>query len=401
MRVLQICNKAPYPPNDGSSIAIYNMGDGFIANATDLHVLTINTKKHFKDDSGVPENYKSKSHYQSVYRNTDVTAIGAFTNLFSGNSYFISRFVFKEFEDAIIAKLKANEFDVVQLEGLFVALYIPVIKKYTKAKIVLRAHNVEFLIWERHLRNEKSALKKWYLGMQTKRLKKFELNVLKDLDAIVTITDIDKDFFRELGFKKPIYTCITGVDVNLYKQKNSINVKPKTIFHFASMDWMPNQEAVEWFLSNCWQTVHKAVPDAKLVLAGKEMPESILKLNLPNVLVIEKVADSKTFYNEHQIMLVPLLSGSGLRIKIIEGMAYGKAIISTAIGAEGIKYTNNKNIIIANTPQEFSEAVIRVLQNEDVRTALEKEAQLFAENEFDNKKVVSGLVEFYKNTLHV
>ncbi|HRD37448.1 MAG TPA: glycosyltransferase family 4 protein, partial [Bacteroidia bacterium] len=81
---------------------------------------------------------------------------------------------------------------------------------------------------------------------------------------------------------------------------------------------------------------------------GRDMPEKFRKLNLPNVMVIEKVADSKTFYNEHEIMLVPLLSGSGLRIKIIEGMAYGKPIVSTAIGAEGIKYTHGKNILIAN-----------------------------------------------------
>lgn len=401
MRVLQICNKAPYPPNDGSSIAIYNMGDGFIANDIELHVLTINTKKHFKDDNAIPENYKTKSHYRSVFRNTDVTAIGALLNLFGPQSYFISRFCFKEFENAIIEKLKSNTFDVIQLEGLFVAPYIQVIKKYSSAKIVLRAHNVEFLIWERHLKNEKSALKKWYLSLQTRRLKKFEMQVMRELDAIVTITDIDKEFFQELGFKKPIYTCITGVDVAAYQQKNQATLKPKTIFHFASMDWMPNQEAVDWFLKNCWQKVHQAVPDAKLILAGREMPESLLKLNMPNVLVIEKVADSKTFYNEHQIMLVPLLSGSGLRIKIIEGMAYGKPIVSTAIGAEGIKYTNGKNILIANTANEFSEAVIRLLKNDLVRENLEKEAQLFAEAEFDNKKVVSGLVDFYKNTLHV
>lgn len=401
MRVLQIANKAPYPPNDGSSIAIYNMGVGFIANATELHVLTINTKKHFKNDSEVPTDYKTNSHYQSVYRNTDISLVGAISNLFSSDSYFISRFYFKEFEEAIIAKLKTNAFDVIQLEGLFVAPYIETIKKYSKAKIVLRAHNVEYLIWERHLKNETSLLKKMYLGLQTHRLKNFELKVLQQIDAIVTITDIDKQFFKDHGFTKPIYTCITGVDVEAYKTKISEVKKPKTIFHFASMDWMPNQEAVDWFLANCWKQVHSAVPDAKLVIAGRNMPEKLVKLNLPNVLVIEKVADSKQFYNEHEIMLVPLLSGSGLRIKIIEGMAYGKPIVSTAIGAEGITYTNGKNILIADTATDFSEAVIALLKDDNKRQALEKEARLFAENEFDNKKVVSGLVDFYRNTLHV
>jgi glycosyltransferase involved in cell wall biosynthesis len=400
MRVLQISNKAPYPPNDGSSIAIYNMGVGFIANDVDLHVLTINTKKHFKSDDDIPKDYKTKSHYQSVYENTDVSPIGALLNLFSSDSYFVSRFYFKDFENKLIEKLKANTFDVIQLEGLFVAPYINVIKKHSKAKIVLRAHNIEYLIWERHLKNEKAVFKKWYLGLQTKRLKNFELKVLNELDAIVTITDFDKTVFEKEGFKKPIYTCITGVDVNDYKKKKSETKKPKTIFHFASMDWMPNIEAVEWFLNNCWKSILKQVPDAKFVMAGRNMPAHLRKLNEANVLVVEDVPDSRTFYNEHEIMLVPLASGSGLRIKLIEGMAYGKAIVSTSVGAEGINYTNGKNLIIADLPKDFIKAVVDLLKDETKRNELEKGAQAFAEQEFDNGKVVSGLVNFYKTVLN-
>jgi len=401
MRVLQICNKAPYPPNDGSSIAIYNMGNGFIQNNVELHVLTINTKKHFKKDSEIPQEYKTKANYQSVYENTDVSAFGAFKNLFSGQSYFVSRFYFKNFESKLIEKLKAITFDVIQLEGLFVATYVPIIRKYSKAKIVLRAHNVEYLIWERHLKNESSLLKRWYLGLQTKRLKKFELSVVNDLDAIVTITDIDKGVFEKLGYKKPIYTCITGVDVDVYRKKLGTLTKPKTIFHFASMDWMPNVEAVDWFMKNCWKNILKQVPDAKFVLAGRYMPQRLIKLNGPNVSVVESVKDSKTFYDEHQVMLVPLLSGSGLRIKIIEGLAYGKAIVSTSVGAEGINYTHGKNICIADSAADFTKAVVEILKDETKRQTLEQGALNFAERELDNKSVVTGLVNFYKLKLNV
>lgn len=400
MRILQICNKAPYPPNDGSSIAIYNMGNGFIANNVELHVLTINTKKHFKKDSEVPQEYKTKAHYESVYENTDVNAFGAFKNLFSSQSYFVSRFYFKNFENKLIEKLKTNTFDVIQLEGLFVATYVPVVRKHSKAKIVMRAHNVEFLIWERHLKNEPSLLKRWYLGLQTKRLKKFELKVINDLDAIVTITDIDKGVFEKLGYKKPICTCITGVDVDVYRKKIGTVTKPKTVFHFASMDWMPNVEAVDWFLNNCWKNILKQVPDAKFVLAGRYMPQRFLKLNQANVLVIESVKDSKVFYDEHQIMLVPLLSGSGLRIKIIEGLAYGKAIVSTSVGAEGINYIHGKNICIADSAADFTKAVVEILKDETKRQTLEQGALNFAERELDNKKVVTALVNFYKTKLN-
>ncbi len=400
MRILQLCNKAPYPPNDGSSIAIYNMGVGFIANNVDLHVLTINTKKHFKPDAEVEKEYKINSNYQSVYRDANVSLFGLIANLFSSQSYFVSRFYFKEFENALIGKLKNQNFDVVQIEGLFMGVYIPVIKKYSKAKIVLRAHNVEHLIWERHIANERSVIKKSYLSLQNKRLKQFELAVLKQIDAIVSITDHDKGLFRKLDFKLPIYTCITGVDVSKYKQKETEAVKPRTIFCFASMDWMPNVEAVDWFLQHCWAKV-SLVQGTKFIIAGRHMPERFLKLNLPNVQVIEKVESSKKFYNQHEIMLVPLLSGSGLRIKIIEGMAYGKAIVSTSVGAEGINISNGKNIIIEDDPAKFTDAVIELLQDENKRHKIEKEAQLFAEKEFDNAVVVSELVNFYKTVLNV
>jgi glycosyltransferase involved in cell wall biosynthesis len=400
MRVLQLCNKAPFPPNDGSSIAIYNMGEGFISNGVELHVLTINTKKHFKADENIPKEYREKAHYRSVFENTDVSPLGALKNIFSSQSYFVSRFYFKDFRDELIAKLKSTEFDIIQLEGLFVATYIPVIKKYSKAKIVLRAHNIEYLIWERHLKNETSFLKKMYLGIQTKRLKNFELKILSDLDAIVTITDFDKTVFEKLAYKKPVYTCITGVDVESYRKKVSDVKKPKTIFHFASMDWMPNIEAVDWFLNNCWKNILRQVPDAKFVMAGRNMPPRLAKLNQPNVLVVESVKDSKAFYNEHEIMLVPLLSGSGLRIKIIEGLAYGKAIVSTSVGAEGINYTNGKNILIADTPADFTRAVVELLKDNTKRQTLEQGALNLAEREFDNGKVVAGLVNFYKTVLN-
>jgi glycosyltransferase involved in cell wall biosynthesis len=131
------------------------------------------------------------------------------------------------------------------------------------------------------------------------------------------------------------------------------------------------------------------------------MPHELLHLSKPNVLVIENVSDGKAFFHQHQVMVVPLLSGSGLRIKIIEGMAYGKAIVSTTVGAEGINYSNQENILIADTPAGFANAVIELLRNDSRRAAIESGASALAHREFDNLGVVAGLVGFYKNLLHV
>lgn len=400
-KVLQISNKAPYPANDGSSIAIYNMAKGFIENNISLHLLTINTKKHFKPDNEVPTEFKVKSNYCSVYKNTNTNFVGAFFNLFSFNSYFVSRFYFKDFEKKLIETLKENTFDIIQLEGLFMGVYIRTIKKYSQAKIVLRAHNIEHFIWLRHISNETISLRKIYLSLQNKRLKRFEMKIISKVDAIVPITHTDASEFIKFGFKKPVFSCITGVDVKEYQTKLNLPEKAKTIFYFGSMDWLPNQEAVTWFLNNCWETVHKAVPEAKLIVAGRGMPLEFFHITRPNVLIVENVENGKALFQQHQIMIVPLWSGSGLRIKIIEGMAYGKAIISTSIGAEGINYTDTKNIVIADDAESFANAVIKVLKEDTTREKLEQNAAEFARSEFDNFNVVSKLVKFYSDLLHV
>lgn len=398
IKVLQICNKAPYPANDGSSIAIYNMAKGLLQNDVELHLLTINTKKHFKEDGLVPSDFKTRSHYLSVYRNTDTSAAGALLNLFSSNSYFVSRFYFKEFEDALVSKLKQTPFDVIQLEGLFMGVYINVIRKNTKAKIVLRAHNVEHLIWERHIANETNSIKRFYLNLQNKRLKKFEEAVFKKVDAIISITDADKLIIEKMNTNTKVFTCITGVDLKDYELKKEVKKQENTLFYFGSMDWLPNQEAVEWFIANCWEEVLKKHPNCKFIIAGRNMPQKFKHINLPNVQCIENVSDNVEFYSKYDLMLVPLLSGSGLRIKIIEGLSFGKAIVSTSIGAEGIPVQSGKELILADGKDAFIKAIDLLLNSTETKAKLEKEAKNFASTNLDNKRISSNLVNFY-NTL--
>lgn len=395
MRLLQITNKPPYPPNDGSSIAVYNMSCGLINNGVDLTLLCINTKKHFKADSEVDADFKYKSNYQSVYRNTDVTAIGATCNLFSNQSYFVSRFYFKELKNKLIALLKENDFDIIQLESIFLGNYIPIIKNHSKAKITIRTHNAEHLIWERMIANEPSLIKKKYLSLQTKRLKKFEKKVLQGADAIVTITEIDKQYFKQWGINVPFHVSPTGIQLQQY-QINNTKELPNSVFHFGSMDWMPNEEAVLWFINKVWDKVLAKVPQAKFYVIGRGMSNKVLSLNKPNVVVVGKIQNAEKVYHQYSLMVVPLLSGSGMRIKMIEGMAYGKPIVSTNIGAEGIAVTSGKNCLLADNPDNFADAVIETLNNTEKRKQLQNEARNFIEQHFENTTLVKQLVNFYR-----
>ena len=398
MKVLLLCNKAPFPPNDGSSIAIYNMAKGLEEIDVDLHIFSLNTNKHFKTDKDVEKGFQQKTSYQSINLNTNPTLIGAFVNLFSSQSYFVSRFFNSKVEQKLELKLKECEFDIVQLEGVFMASYIPLIRKLSKAKIVLRSHNIEYLIWDRYINKINSWIQKIYLQIQTDKLRKFEHRIYQSVDAIVPITNADADHIRKHS-SSLIHTAITGVDIKKYIKNNSLGFEPMSVFHFGSMDWIPNQEAVDWFLSMCWPTILGQVPEAKFIIAGRNIPKRFKQLASDSILIFENVPDAAAIYNQFNVMIVPILSGSGMRIKIVEGLSYGKAIVSTTIGAEGINVTHGKEIILVDSSQEFTSAVVELLKNKNQRVELEKNARIFAGAYFDYLPIASKLVEFYKNLI--
>jgi len=399
VRILQLCNKAPFPANDGSSIAIYNMSKGLLNNGVDLHVMTINTKKHFKSDKEVPKSFSEKAHYLSVLKNTNPTVIGLIVNLFSSRSYFETRFYFHEFEQKLIEKLRANSFEVIQLEGFFMCSYIPVIRQFSAAKIVLRAHNIEHIIWERHNRSVTNPFKKAYLTLQTRRLKKQELMAFKQVDYIIPITPTDAQIMAQWVDKSKMQTILTGVDLAEYQLDKADMFETKSVFCFGSMDWLPNQQAIVWFLEKCWPIILSKVPSCKFIVAGRNIPEFIKQKASATIEILENVPTSNEIYSRYNVMVVPLQSGSGLRIKIVEGLSFGKAIVSTPIGCEGIDVQNNRDLLIAETPEKFADAVIELVENNERRNSIELNAKSFANEYLDNTKLTATLVRFYNSIL--
>lgn len=172
-----------------------------------------------------------------------------------------------------------------------------------------------------------------------------------------------------------------------------------SIFHLGSLDWMPNQEAVKWFLENVWMKVLKQHPDLMFYVAGRNMPDEFKKINYPNVNFISKVDNAIHFMNSKNLMVVPLFAGSGMRIKIIEGMALGKTIISTSIGAEGIDAIPDIHILIANTPSEFVNQINKCLAEPDFSKKIGDSAMQFVHNKYDNTLVINDLIIFYKQLI--
>lgn len=398
MRILQLCTRVPFPPNDGGTIAMYNIALSLKDADCEVKILAFNTRKHFIAEDKIDADFKIKFDLESVYLDASVKPIPALLNLFKKESYNIIRFISKDFEAALITLLTKIPFDIVQMEGLFMAPYIETVRNHSNAKVVMRAHNIEHVIWQRLYVSEKSFVKKWYLKILSGRLYEYEKSILNAFDAILPLTPDDEKGFKQIGCTIPSTIIPIGINTESYLPIETGFNQP-TIFHLGSMDWLPNIEGVEWFLENVLEGLVAKIPTIKIFFAGKAMPEKIFKMKSDNLFILGKVSDAKSFMAMHPIMIVPLLSGSGMRVKILEGLAAGNVIISTTIGAEGINYTHGKNLLIADTPKEFIDNIEMLLHNKKLLLTISENARQLAQNDYDNKVIGSKLAAFYKQLI--
>jgi polysaccharide biosynthesis protein PslH len=394
MNILQLCNKPPYPPHEGGSIAMHAVTQGLLDKGLKVKVLAVSSHKNKVDHAAMPESYINATAFESVFVDLNIKILPAFFNLFTSASYHVKRFVSRDFENKIIEILQHQEFDIIQLETVFLTPYIKTIRKFSGAKIVLRAHNVEHLIWLRMAGESKNPLKRFYLRHLAKTLKKYEEDIINDVDGIAAITPVDVMHFINMGCIKPVIDMPFGISLNDYKI--TTNSQGNSLFHIGSMNWMPNINGIMWFLEEVWMQLIQEFADIKLSLAGRAMPASLMASSYPNVVIVGEVADAKTFMESKSIMIVPLFSGSGIRIKIIEAMAMGKIVIATAIAAEGIHYTADENIIIANTAQEFKTAITDIVTNKEKQSGIALNARRLIENEYNNDIFIDKLIQLYQ-----
>jgi glycosyltransferase involved in cell wall biosynthesis len=276
---------------------------------------------------------------------------------------------------------------------VYMAPYIETIRENSKAMIVLRAHNVEHLIWDRIAKKTKFPPKKWYINHLVRTLKKYELDVINKVDGIAAITYRDAAYFRG-ETAVPVIDIPYGVNPDDFKPKYEVKEK-STLYHIGSMNWMPNEEGISWFLNNVWEKLSSKEPELVLNLAGRHMPKWLTKLKRKNINVLGEVPDAKEFIRDNDIAIVPLLSGSGIRIKIIESMAMGRTVITTMIGAEGIQYSEYENIIIADSPAKMIEVIRKIIKEPKEAQRIGRNARKLVEEVYDNKKIIDRLMIFY------
>lgn len=397
MNILILANKPPYPAKDGSSLATLSMAMGLAKSENNVTLLAITTPKHSCKIEQIPTEIRKKINFNLVYVDTRIKPIKAIYNLiFTRFPYTIERFVGNHYRFKLIEILSKNNFDIIQFEGLCILPYIKDIRKITKTPIVYRSHNIEHEIWSRISINEKNWLKTKYFKVLSNRIRKMELGISAQVDAIVSISKRDEQWFRANGFNKPSISVPLGYPTS--ENKDKVGLSNKDICYLGSLDWMPNQEGLKWFLDEVWHKILNSTPETTLHVAGRNSPNIITErlTKERRVTFHGEVENAEEYLKNFSILVVPILSGSGMRVKIVEGMMLGKAIVTTTIGIEGIDAINREHAIIADTPNDFAEAIIELIRNQTLKASIAEKGRIFASSHFDNSKLTKELEEFYK-----
>lgn len=395
MKILQLCHKPPQPKIDGGCIAINNISEGLLVNGVELKILTASTEKHPFLKESIKPDFVEQTSIEAIFLDTRVNIIDAFSALVTSDSYNVSRFFSPDFNKRVTEILLKEKFDFVHVESLFMTPYLSTIRKYSNAKIVLRSHNLEHLIWERLANSTGNKAKKIYLKHLASKLKKYEKRTFTEVDGIATISFEDTKRYKEFGCKVPIKTIPFGIDLEKYDYTPFSEKTFNRFFHIGAMNWEPNIEGINWLLDEIWPEASKL--DLELHLAGRSMPQRLLDMNNGKLKVHGEVESAIQFMSQGGVMVVPLLSGSGMRVKIIEGMALGKPVITTSVGAEGIDYKDGENIIIADSDKDFIEKTKTLLNQPSKAEEIGKAARALVEKKYDNTKIVQDLIKFYQD----
>ncbi len=378
MKIGIICSKPPVPVIDGGNFATKSLIE-LLAQNNQIDSLVIETEKH-----PITTEFKTfaANFFQTVSTvkiDTRLQLVQLVKNLIFGKSYHLSRFTNNAFRIKLDQFL-SNELDYLIVDSLFSATELSRIKKLFKGKIILRSHNLEHEIWERNIETESNFLKKYVLKKLIKSLRKAEIELFSKVDEIWSISEKDRISIQKLCSTKTL-TIPVGLTILSQFTKNA----HISAYHLGGMNWKPNELAVQYLTNEIWRNDF-SVP---LKLAGNGTE----KLNQSSSQYIEflgRVENLEHFYSQVHILVAPIYSGSGIRIKILEALAHGIPCITTEIGAEGIDIVKS-GLQLADSPESFRKILNFFVQNPEELELLSERALKYMKIFHSNEMVLNTI----------
>jgi glycosyltransferase involved in cell wall biosynthesis len=242
---------------------------------------------------------------------------------------------------------------------------------------VLFQHNVESMIWKRYYDHEVDPLKKAYFKFESRRMAAYEASACRKFDLVLAVSDEDRRTLQQdLDVNVPIRVVETGVDTEFFAAGRAAQVVPGRLLFLGSLDWMPNIDALRWFVSEVYPTIQKARPTVTLDVVGRRPVPAVRQLERqhPSIAVLADVGDVRPHLGAADVVIVPLRIGGGSRIKIYEAMATARPVVSTSVGAEGLRVRDGEHLAIGDTAAEFAARVIELLQDDTRKHRLSRNA---------------------------
>jgi len=429
MKILVLGNRVPWPLHDGGAIATYGMLRSLAENGVEVDFFSFNTKKHFAENA-IIEKYFGFCKVHLVSLDASIKPLKALWNLLFGGSYHMERYDNLDAAVELYDLIQSSNYDCVMAEGLYsMPIALRVVKQLSvkadglgsneihensnesvqkkSIKWVYRSHNLEYQIWERLAISEQQPLKRWYFALQSKRLKRYEIDAWCQMDAIVPIVETDSTVIQatvsEIQKNNQLnsgYSVLNQPQIHVYQPGIAIESpfafvhRPISIFHIGSMEWQANEQGVMWFLKKVWPRVLSAQPNVKFHLAGKGLSKTDPRFFQTGIVNHGEVDDAEVFMQSHGIMIVPIQAGSGIRIKSLEAMALGVPVVSTSIGAQGLTVESGTQMLIADDPEGFADGIMQLLLNPAASQEMIQQARVYVEQHHNLKRNTAELIAF-------
>lgn len=392
--ILFLTTKYPFPPDDG----------GKIDSLTNLHILAknFNVFLFYIGKKQNEEVFQKKGihlcgiyHYQKEKGNN---IFGLFKNIFCRMPYTIKKYHDDKIYIEIEKIIKEKKIDITYADHLHMAFYGKLINKhFPEIKLILREHNAEYIFWKRIYKEENNIFKKLLFWWQFLKILNYEREITSIFDKCFMISSIDQMNLKKINPYVRAQVISTGINIQNYQIFQLGKIIPFSMLYVGDFSWLPNLKGIVWFLTKVWPETKKLFPKAKIFIVGKKPPKDILRYQNNDIIVTGYVKDVKPWIDKSEIFLVPLFSGGGIRIKILEAMAKGKPIVSTPVGAEGIDVENKKNILIAGNKEDFVKSIKILFDNKEIRENLAKNSIKLIRNKYSFKAIERNICSIIKD----
>jgi len=373
MRILWVKGGKLLPVDTGGKIRSYNLLKQLAAR----HEVTLLSYYDGQRDAGyeteIVEHF-SRAVAISTGR-PDSSAIDYLRHLFSPAPYAVTKFTSVRAGALVREWMADDSFDVAVCDFLSASLNFPA---EMRTPTVLFQHNVESVLWRRQADYEPNLIKRIAFKLEAAKMIRYETEAVNRFDHVIAVSENDREKMARMTERSRITVVPTGVDLDAYRQQQSNDSTEPVVVFTGSMDWEANIDGVEYFCSEIWPRVLKAVPGARFRIVGRNPHPRVQALASDSIEVTGTVQSVIDHLKEAAVFVVPLRIGGGTRLKIYEAMAMGKAVVSTSVGAEGLDVEDGRDIMLADTVPSFADSIIKLLCDRQARKRIESAAARLA-----------------------